>query len=217
MLSIVLAAIAIFADPSRAEAFAERGVAAFKAKQYAEAADYFLRAYELSGESTALRNAARAYEEAGQKDAALRRWREYRALPDIEAEERREAEMHIAALRPPIKTAPPIPTAPPIVTAPPIASSSPPAVAYGLGGVGIAAAIAGAITFAVGQSTLSSLEDRLAVVDNDGRISGIDRATALAEQSRSDSLRTTGAVLITSGATIIVASVIWLILDGDRE
>lgn len=114
-------------DLERAEAKALEAKAFFKSQLYPQAAASYMQAYAISHKPATLFNAARSYEEAGLHAEAIALFEQYRQLPDVPADGRKDADERIARSRVAIqqrKTAPPAtPTAP---TPPPASATAAP-------------------------------------------------------------------------------------------
>lgn len=229
--AVVVALVAVAApEAESAERLAAKGFASFQAQDYRLAADFFLRAYAISGEATALRNAARALEEAQDFEPAMKRWKEYRASPGINAEDRREAERHLLLLTAKLSassapdsnirspSSPPLEprSDPPLTVTAPQPESKPiwPLIAAGIGG---GVLVAGGITYAVGQSELDSLRVRLAIVDQNGKTNGVTLQEAERLKNKSDDLRTAGVVLGAAGIATAAASLIFWLSSGEGD
>jgi tetratricopeptide (TPR) repeat protein len=81
-----------------AEEEASQAIELHQAGRYQEAAQHFLRAYDISRNPTQLRNAAKSLEQAEFHAEALAQWERYLLL-DIPEEKREEARGRIQALR----------------------------------------------------------------------------------------------------------------------
>jgi hypothetical protein len=105
---IVLTGAPAFGAPgkkNRAETLARRALASYSEGRYAEASDRFLRAFELSGEPTQLRNAAKSAELAGEREKAIEHWSLFRALA-VRGADIREAEKRLLELERKVAEAP---------------------------------------------------------------------------------------------------------------
>lgn len=104
-------------DLERAEAKALEAKAFFKSQLFPQAAASYMQAYAISHKPATLFNAARSYEEAGLHAEAVALFEQYRQLPDVPADGRKDADERIARNRVAIQqrknpTAPATPTAP---------------------------------------------------------------------------------------------------------
>ena len=87
------------ADPAMAEAkkASDAAVAAYKAKKYEEAAELWIKAYELNNKDSYLFNIGKAYDKLGNKDSAARYYARYAAATS-DAKRRAKAEARVKAL-----------------------------------------------------------------------------------------------------------------------
>ena len=86
-------------DTERAEAKVVEAKAFFKSQLFRQAATSYLQAYAISRKPATLFNAARSYEEAGLPAEAMALFEQYRQLPDVPADGRKDAEERIARNR----------------------------------------------------------------------------------------------------------------------
>lgn len=216
LLAALLAPTAALA--TQAEDEARRGLAQYKAGAYAESAASFLRAYELSGSHTQLKNAAKAFEQASMLAEALTQWRRYATIKDLESDKRELAAAKVAALELQIaerrnkekralaeKAARERPTPPPpsIVPAqpapPPVKSSN--AVRWIVVGVGAAVAVTGSALYATGWTTYGQYKD--------------DPTSVTRAQADSAELRSgIGIGVASAGLVAIAAALLWPSADS---
>jgi hypothetical protein len=93
------------AELVKAEALATEAKVFFKAKLYGKAAGRFMEAYAISRRPSLMYNAARAYEEGRNLREAHALFQEYRKLPDIGEDGRKDADARIARLEADMRTA----------------------------------------------------------------------------------------------------------------
>jgi tetratricopeptide (TPR) repeat protein len=86
------------AELRKAEALATEAKVFFKAKLYDKAAGRFMEAYAISRRPSLMYNAARAYEEGRNLREAHALFQEYRKLPDVGEDGRKDADARIARL-----------------------------------------------------------------------------------------------------------------------
>jgi hypothetical protein len=222
---LLLAMLLSAPDPEmmrQAEIRAAKAIAFYEAKAFARAAQYFLEAYELSGEPTQLRNAAKALESAGAIEQAKGAWNQLLERSDLTAGMRGEAEERLAALdavespveapivEPP-KVEPPRvepPRVEPIVETP-IEPAGPTWEPWVVTAAGALSAGAGGVLYWLSSRDLRRLEDRLAMKDAEGRIVGIPFDDALRERDRINGLRIGGVVALSVGIGAALAGLAW--------
>lgn len=216
---------------SPAEQLAAKGVAAYRAKAFESAGRYFFRAYELSGEPTQLRNAAKAYDAAGEVELAREYWQRLFDTPGLSETDRAEAQAHLASSTPatdPERTtdderasiAPARPQPAPlhedpasvIVERPP--SETPSRAPWIIGSAGIAAVVVGAVLYAESSSQRADLVRRLDEKEN-GLTAGISYQDSLSARSRIVNLRVASGLAITAGIAAITAGTLWLATADD--
>src|SRR5262245_17613242 len=85
-----------FATKGKKEAakLARKAKQHYQRSEFLEAAQLFLKAYELSNVPSQLRNAAKSFEKADALEQALTQWERYRSLR-ISRDERLEADAHL--------------------------------------------------------------------------------------------------------------------------
>ncbi len=222
LLVHVAAATALAAPPKAtlgaAEKRAEEGVVLYRQAKYDEAAAAFLEAYRLSGRATPLRNAAKSLELAGKKDEALARWNELRVRPDATSDDKREAELHVAALAP-------VAVPEPVVVGKPALASDPSVRREGtveplptwpgwlLLGIAVASAGTAAGLWVAADSKQATLDADLAKKDAHGKLIGTTPETVSSTNSTINAMRGSaysffalmGASAIASTAYLIVA------------
>jgi len=229
-------------DPELAAEVAKEAVAKYRAGEHAAAAELFVEAHELSGRATPLRNAAKAFEAAGMLDQAMSHWRRYKAHDGVGQDEKAEAAAHIelikerkrnveamnaveaatkaaqaasrdaeraraeaAAAREAAQTA---------QTQAPGDGRSPLVGILGLS-VGGAAVIAGGVVWLLQQNRLSEVDDRLAELDDAGKIVGITPAQLQSELNAINGQRIASGVLLGVGAAALTAGVVWFLLPDE--
>jgi tetratricopeptide (TPR) repeat protein len=212
--------------------FAE-GAALYRGGKYRAAVDKFEEAYALFPEPNLLYNMARAYEALGEVDQALTKYRLCVSHPRGSEELKTKAAAKVAVLTaakasgaastgptPGVVSPAPTPDSGAPAAAPAaVASSAPPAappstssfpvwgVAGGVSaGVGVIAAVAGGVAYAVGASTHAALEEDLTRTDVNGVLS-VTRAEA--EQALADGTnqKTAGVALLVTGGALVAVSV----------
>jgi hypothetical protein len=97
LIAALLNPAPIFAAPKgkkEAAKLARRAKKHYQKSEFLEAAQLFLKSYELSNVPSQLRNAAKSFEKADALEQALAQWERYRSLR-ISRDERLEAEAHI--------------------------------------------------------------------------------------------------------------------------
>jgi hypothetical protein len=124
LLVVVVAALLLFPAAARAaertgpaapvtvDALVEQGFAAYRAHDYRNAAEKFLRAHTMQPDPNLLFNIGRCYEALGDRGAAIEKYQTFLASPDGDPAGRRRAEEALATLRRPLPNRPLAPAAP---------------------------------------------------------------------------------------------------------
>lgn len=228
MVGALLVSAAAQAQPPEladAEQKARQALVEYQSGQFEAAGRLFLEAWQLSGQPTPLRNAAKAFELAGMLDDAIVHWSVFATLPEVSLEDRAEARRHVLDIReklqkPVIK---PPPDRPPLVDPQPdpaLQGSDDAAVAgtWTLIGSGAALVITGGALFGVAETQLRDLDVALADRDALGKVTGIERATAQAELASVNDKRAAGIALLAVGSATLIGGIAWGLatwLSGD--
>jgi tetratricopeptide (TPR) repeat protein len=96
---ITLASLAFAAGGNKAKDLAKEGDRLYKEGKYHEAADALKQAYELDKNPVLLFNIARAYDQAGDLQVALDTYRQFIAIPDIDSQLIKKANLAMDRLR----------------------------------------------------------------------------------------------------------------------
>jgi len=195
-----------------AEKKARQALVEYQSGQYEAAGRLFLEAWQLSGQPTPLRNAAKAFELAGALDDAIVHWSVFATLPEVSREDREEARRHVLDIREKLQK--------PVIAPPPEPAPRPdPAVQKGndaavvgtwtLIGSGAALVVTGGALFGVAESQLRDLDVALADRDALGKVTGIERATAQSDLASINDKRAAGIALLAVGSATLVGGVAW--------
>lgn len=244
-VTCVLVTLASFQAPVRAQETAVGDEAAevardaielYRKGEHEQAATLFLRAYQLSGRATQLRNAAKAFEAADALDRALELWARYRDHDSISRDEAAEAAAHIglieerkrrqsaqreteearAAAERAAKQAEAarLEAEQARLRAAEAGDSSSSLLGWvGLGAGGAMLAASGALWIVQGNR-LAKLDDALGVRRSDGLIVGITPGEVDAEVNSINNQRLASGILLGTGIAASVGSVAWIILSG---
>lgn len=206
-MNAVLVLIALIAADGRAEEEASRGLQAFEAQRWDVAAEHFLRAFELSGRSAQLKNAAVSFERGGKRPEARTTWIRYAYLPDVSADRREAALAKAAELERP---ASPTPSIPPLEAPPPpklveVVAAPPPDPPTRVGpwivfGAGLAAAIGGGALYGTALATKADYE----------RTAESGRGLVTRDEGEAATLRSgLGIGLVSAGLCVALAGLLW--------
>ena len=204
------------ADSDLAEILAQRAIAAFRAGEHQQAGELFLRAYQLSGRATPLRNAAKAFETAGLLDQALVHWSVYAALDGLSTADRTEARKHVLEIRKKLGKLPPDRPPDPPSRSLIVSRSVERTAGYAILGTGIAALGTGALLWGLASADLGDLDEQLGTTNAQGLVVGIDRTDAEHELASINAKRTAGIVLTAVGAAATVFGTVWVLAHPDR-
>ncbi len=227
LLMLALSAAPALAQPS-AESTANAAIEAYKQGKLRKAGALFLSAFELSGEPTQLRNAAKALEEAGELMRSKVLWTDYAKNPRLSFEEREEAKAHVLLIDERLKNAEiskeakaaqaEAEAARRAMKAQTLAQTqAPPSPVYAFTtmGVGLASVAAGVVLWFISQRELNDLDSKLAQVDPiTGRIlmESIDRAEATAQLDAINDKRIATGVLTGVGGALVGGGLLWWLL-----
>ena len=200
-----------------AELRAAKALALWETKSYVGAAEYFIEAFELSGEPTQLRNAAKAYEAGNAKKEARATWTRYLALPELTAADRAEAEQRLRALavvEQPRTLAPIAPITPVAVVVEAVPEIEEPVrwEPWVLTAAGAIAAAVGGVLLYRSERDLDQLKHRLSFMQ-DGRIYGISYDEAIAEEQRIEAWRIGSSTVVGIGIAAVIGGLSWWWLE----
>ncbi|MEQ8277376.1 MAG: hypothetical protein RMA76_02480 [Deltaproteobacteria bacterium] len=246
-VAIAPAPVQARAKKKQAAALTRRAIKLYKRAEYQRAAALFLEAYELSKRPAQLRNAAKSYQEADDIDAAEPLWRRYLDLPGLSVDERNEAKAHLATIGERKKNAKMRETAEDLRAAAErareeaeaariaaeAAASAPrnnntarvtvdethaaPVGGYVLFGAGAGVLAAGAVLWFVASGELASVDERLAMRNNQGRIVGIGPAELDSELQSINTKRVISGLLVAAGVVSAAGGITWLLIDTADE
>lgn len=201
---------------ANAEQKARQALVEYQSGQFEAAGRLFLQAWQLSGQPTPLRNAAKAFELAGVLDDAIVHWSVFATLPEVSMEDRAEARRHVLDIReklqkPVIKPPPAPPSLANPQGDPALQNANDDAVAgtWALISSGAALVITGGALFGVAETQLRDLDVALADRDAVGQVTGIDRATAQSELASINDKRAAGIALMAVGSATLIGGIAW--------
>lgn len=225
-----------------AEEAAARGVELHAAGRYREAAEAFLRAFELSGIHIQLRNAAKSLSEAGQTEHATRLWLKVFYHPQASRADRQEAQAFLSRLnrspehdvhpagpppaleeesgpkgpkgpKPGLEAQPPLESRlTQLMETPPKDDPGPSVAWWVVGSLSIASVVAGGLILASSRSDLGDLDAALAQRQQ-GRIIGVTFSAAENQLSSIRRDHAISAALLGVGGAGLLASTLGLSLD----
>ena len=227
-------------DTKRAVELSRDAIAKYKAKQYEEAGDLFLKSYELSARPAQLRNAAKAYEEGGSYEKALSLWDRYMRLENATRDERQEAETHIALIRAKqrneeiaksaheaaraaelarqdaesARRAAEAARTTQIVETEVVPAKSTPIGGWVLVGAGAIMVVASVALWFIAQDQLSTLDDQIGMVDGSGLIIGTTPSALESDVDQINGQRIASGVLLPVGLSAALGGTLWLIFGS---
>lgn len=230
----------------QAAALTRRAIKLYKRAEYQRAGALFLEAYELSGRAAQLRNAAKSYQEAGQLEEAAPLWNRYLEVPDLTIDERNEAKAHLAtieerkknvkmretaedlrasaerareqaeAARIAAEAAAAAPRTTTVRTTPDEPPSAPVG-GYVLFGAGAGVLAAGAVLWFVASGELASVDERLAMRNTQGRITGIGPDELESELESINTKRVISGLLVAAGVVSAAGGITWLLIGASEQ